>query len=181
MDCNSSTGDLGTRAAAASRIASSLSMSACPARSTANSVIIDSMPMRTRFMSMSRERCSGGTRSAHTSKLESRESCHYTVCGHPTFQQSRLFEIDRYFGSGRCPSRIAYRVSLNAPRYWTAEVGERLVVETIARIRRELPGKGTPIRKLVRDLKVARNTIRKAVRSDEPPFSDDRTVQPRPG
>jgi len=55
-----------------------------------------------------------------------------------------------------------------------------LVVERIARIRREHLGKGTPIRKLVRDLKVARNTIRKAVRSDEPSFSYDRTVQPRP-
>ena len=55
-----------------------------------------------------------------------------------------------------------------------------LVVETIARIRREHLGKGTPIRKLVRDLKVARNTIRKAVRSDETSFGYDRTVQPRP-
>ena len=55
-----------------------------------------------------------------------------------------------------------------------------LVVETIARIRREHLGKGTPIRKLVRDLKVARNTVRKAVRSDETSFGYDRTVQPRP-
>ena len=55
-----------------------------------------------------------------------------------------------------------------------------LVVETIARIRREHLGKGTPIRKLVRDLKVARNTVRKVVRSDETSAVYARTVQPRP-
>ena len=55
-----------------------------------------------------------------------------------------------------------------------------LVVETIARIRREHLGKGVPIRKLVRDLKVARNTVRKAVRSDETSAVYARKVQPRP-
>ena len=39
-----------------------------------------------------------------------------------------------------------------------------LVVETIARIRREHLGKGVPIKKVARDLKVARNTVRKVVR-----------------
>lgn len=33
-----------------------------------------------------------GRHTAHTSKLETRESCHCTVCGRPTFQQSRRFE-----------------------------------------------------------------------------------------
>ena len=55
-----------------------------------------------------------------------------------------------------------------------------LVVETIARIRREHLGKGVPIRKLVRDLKVARNTVRKVVRSDETSAVYERKVQPRP-
>ena len=55
-----------------------------------------------------------------------------------------------------------------------------LVVETIARIRREHLGKGVPIKKLVRDLKVSRNTVRKAVRSGETSFSYGRKVQPRP-
>ena len=55
-----------------------------------------------------------------------------------------------------------------------------LVVETIARIRREHLGKGVPIRKLVRDLKVARNTVRKVVRSDETSAVYARKVQPRP-
>ena len=55
-----------------------------------------------------------------------------------------------------------------------------LVVETIARIRREHLGKGVPIKKLVRDLKVSRNTIRKAIRSGETSFSYGRQVQPRP-
>ena len=55
-----------------------------------------------------------------------------------------------------------------------------LVVETIARIRREHLGKGVPIKKLVRELKVSRNTVRKAVRSGETSFSYGRKVQSRP-
>ena len=55
-----------------------------------------------------------------------------------------------------------------------------LVVEMIARIRREHLGKGVPIKKIVRDLKVSRNTVRKAVRSGETSFSYGRKVQPRP-
>ena len=55
-----------------------------------------------------------------------------------------------------------------------------LVVETIARIRREHLGKGMAIKKIVRDLKVSRNTVRKVVRSDETSFGYERRVQPMP-
>ena len=55
-----------------------------------------------------------------------------------------------------------------------------LVVETIARIRREHLGKGVAIKKIVRDLKVSRNTVRKVVRSDETLFGYERRVQPMP-
>jgi len=41
-----------------------------------------------------------------------------------------------------------------------------LVVETIARIRRDHLVKGVPIKKLARDLRVSKNTIRKVVRGD---------------
>ncbi|MCY3828299.1 MAG: hypothetical protein OXF89_04105 [Rhodospirillaceae bacterium] len=41
------------------------------------------------------------------------------------------------------------------------------VVETIARIRRDHPGKSASIEKVAQDLKVARDTIRKTMRSDE--------------
>ena len=40
-----------------------------------------------------------------------------------------------------------------------------LVVETIARIRREYFVKGKPIKEIVRDVKVSRNTVRKMIRS----------------
>ena len=55
-----------------------------------------------------------------------------------------------------------------------------LSVETIARIRREHLGKGVAIKKIVRDLKVSRNTVRKVVRSGETSFSYERRVQPMP-
>jgi transposase len=55
-----------------------------------------------------------------------------------------------------------------------------LVVETIARIRREYFVKGKSIKEIVRDLKVSRNTVRKVVRSGATEFSYDRTVQPMP-
>ena len=55
-----------------------------------------------------------------------------------------------------------------------------LVVEAIARIRRDHPGKGVPIEKVARDLKVARNAVRKVVRSDETSAVYARKVQPRP-
>ncbi len=40
-----------------------------------------------------------------------------------------------------------------------------LVVETIARIRREYFVKGKAIKEIVRDVKVSRNTVRKVIRS----------------
>jgi transposase len=55
-----------------------------------------------------------------------------------------------------------------------------LIVETIARIRREHFIKGKPIREIARDLKVSRNTVRKVLRSGETSFDYERDVQPRP-
>src|SRR5512140_655674 len=55
-----------------------------------------------------------------------------------------------------------------------------LVVETIARIRRENFIKGKTIKEIARDLKVSRNTVRKVLRSGETSFEYERVVQPRP-
>ena len=55
-----------------------------------------------------------------------------------------------------------------------------LVVETIARIRREYFVKGKPIKEIVRDMKVSRNTVRKVIRSQATAFTYDRRVQPMP-
>ena len=55
-----------------------------------------------------------------------------------------------------------------------------LVVETIARIRRDHLGRGIPIKQIARDLKLSRNTVRKVVRSDETSFRYERSVQPLP-
>ena len=55
-----------------------------------------------------------------------------------------------------------------------------LVVETIARIRRDYFVKGKPIKEIVRDVKVSRNTVRKVIRSEATAFSYDRRVQPMP-
>src|SRR5476649_2769245 len=55
-----------------------------------------------------------------------------------------------------------------------------LVVETIARIRREHFIKGKTIKEIARDLKVSRNTVRKVLRSGETSFEYERAVQPRP-
>ena len=55
-----------------------------------------------------------------------------------------------------------------------------LVVETIARIRREHFIKGKTIKEIARDLRVSRNTVRKVLRSGETSFEYDREVQPRP-
>ena len=46
-----------------------------------------------------------------------------------------------------------------------------LIVETIARIRREHFIKGKTIKEIARDLKVSRNTVRKVLRSGEGPPS----------
>ncbi len=55
-----------------------------------------------------------------------------------------------------------------------------LVVETVARIRREHFIKGKTIKEIARDLRVSRNTVRKVLRSGETSFEYEREVQPRP-
>jgi transposase len=55
-----------------------------------------------------------------------------------------------------------------------------LVVETIARIRREHFIKGKTIKEIARDLKISRNTVRRVLRSGETAFAYEREVQPRP-
>jgi transposase len=55
-----------------------------------------------------------------------------------------------------------------------------LVVETVARIRREHFVKGKTIKEIARDLGVSRNTVRRVLRSGETSFEYERTVQPRP-
>src|ERR1051326_5147843 len=55
-----------------------------------------------------------------------------------------------------------------------------LVVETIARIRREHFVKGKTIKEIARDLGISRSAVRKVLRSGETSFEYERTVQPRP-
>src|SRR5271154_1761324 len=55
-----------------------------------------------------------------------------------------------------------------------------LIVETIARIRREHFVQGKTIKEIARDLRLSRNTVRKVLRSEETSFSYERQVQPRP-
>ena len=55
-----------------------------------------------------------------------------------------------------------------------------LVVETIARIRREHLDRGKSIRRIARELKLSRNTVRKAIRGDVAAFGYQRSVQPLP-
>jgi Transposase and inactivated derivatives len=55
-----------------------------------------------------------------------------------------------------------------------------LIVETIGRIRREHFVKGKTIKEIARDLGVSRNTVRKALRSEETSFVYERDVQPQP-
>ena len=55
-----------------------------------------------------------------------------------------------------------------------------LVVETVARIRREFFVKGKSIKEIVRDVGVSRNTVRKVLRSGETAFAYERPVQPLP-
>src|SRR5271169_6156050 len=55
-----------------------------------------------------------------------------------------------------------------------------LIVETIARIRREHLIKGKTIKEIARDLRVSRNTVRKVLRSGATSFAYERDVQPRP-
>src|SRR5207237_111207 len=53
-----------------------------------------------------------------------------------------------------------------------------LVVETVARIRREHFIKGKTIKEIARDLKVSRNTVRRVLRSGATSFEYEREVQP---
>ena len=55
-----------------------------------------------------------------------------------------------------------------------------LVVETIARIRRDHLVRGVPIKKIARDSRVSKNTVRKVVRGDETSYSYERKIQPMP-
>jgi transposase len=55
-----------------------------------------------------------------------------------------------------------------------------LVVETIARIRREHFDRGKSIKEIARDLRLSRNTVRRILRSGETAFSYEREVQPMP-
>src|SRR5690242_20787945 len=55
-----------------------------------------------------------------------------------------------------------------------------LVVETVARIRREHFIKGKTIKEIARDLKMSRNTVRRVLRSGATSFEYEREVQPRP-
>ncbi len=55
-----------------------------------------------------------------------------------------------------------------------------LVVDTIARIRRAHFVDGKSIKQIAREFDLARNTVRRVLRSGETAFSYERTVQPRP-
>jgi len=55
-----------------------------------------------------------------------------------------------------------------------------LIVETIAKIRRAHFQLGHSIKRICRDLRVSRNTVRKVIRSGATEFNYDRSVQPRP-
>ena len=55
-----------------------------------------------------------------------------------------------------------------------------LVVETIARIRRDHLVRGVPTKTIARDLRVSKNTVCKVVRGDETSYSYERKIQPMP-
>jgi transposase len=55
-----------------------------------------------------------------------------------------------------------------------------LIVETIARIRREHLDRGKSIKQIARELKLSRNTVRRVLRSGETALSYERDTQPRP-
>ena len=55
-----------------------------------------------------------------------------------------------------------------------------LIVETIARIRREHLDRGKSIKQIARELKLSRNTVRRVLRSGETALSYERESQPRP-
>jgi transposase len=53
-------------------------------------------------------------------------------------------------------------------------------VDTIARVRREFFVRGRTIKQISRDLHIARNTVRKILRSEATSFEYEREVQPQP-
>lgn len=53
-------------------------------------------------------------------------------------------------------------------------------MDTIARVRRAFRVQGWSVKKIVRELHVSRNTVRKILRSDETDFSYERERQPMP-
>lgn len=55
-----------------------------------------------------------------------------------------------------------------------------LAVETIAWIRRNIHAKKKPIKAIARELEISRNTVRKALRSEEAAFTYDQSSQPMP-
>jgi transposase len=55
-----------------------------------------------------------------------------------------------------------------------------VTVETIGRIRRAFLVEKKPIRQIVRELRVSRQTVRKAVRGSSTEFRYERQVQPQP-
>ena len=72
-------------------------------------------------------------------------------------------------------------VPMNAPRRLDGRgEGEMLIVETIAKIRRDHLVRGVPIKKIARDLRVSKNTVRKVVRGDETSHTYERKIQPMP-
>ena len=57
---------------------------------------------------------------------------------------------------------------------------EMLTVETIRKIRLSVHRDGKSIRETAKNLNLARNTVRKAIRSEETRFEYERRVHPRP-
>ena len=55
-----------------------------------------------------------------------------------------------------------------------------LVVETVAKIRREHFGRGKGVKTIARELGLSRNTVRKVLRSGETAFEYERAEQPHP-
>jgi len=55
-----------------------------------------------------------------------------------------------------------------------------VTVETIGRIRRAFWVEKKPIRQIVRELRISRQTVRKAVRGSSTEFRYERQVQPQP-
>ena len=58
--------------------------------------------------------------------------------------------------------------------------GELKRVDTIARVRRAFHVQGWSMKRIVRELHVSRNTVRKILRSDETDFRYERERQPMP-